>query len=1040
MVEPLRMDYAVNDAEVIAAFKRQQNELEKERKARVELQKQINDNSAAQRAADKSAADSSKAFAAEQARLASAAAKIADSVRTPLQQYRNGLVDLIDHYKSGRLTQDEYLAAGDKLKKQYQDQSGITAKLAEKQREVAETAKAAKAEQDKLVAAAAKIAESVRTPIQEYKEKLAEVSGHYKSGRLSAEQYAAAVSKLKTQYQDASGMTAQLTEAEKRQNEEMRAAQRIIESNLTAQQKYERNVAQIAELHAKGRLTLEQYNAAVAAEKTSLDKSSGTGDSAKALAAEQARLAMAAAKISESVRTPLQQYKISLAELIDHYKSGRLTQDEYLAAGDKLKRQYQDQSGITAKLAEKQRELAETAKAAKAEQDKLVAAAAKIAESVRTPIQEYKARLAEVSEHYKSGRINAEQYTLAVSELKSEYQDASGMTARMTEAEKKKNEEIRDAKRIIEANLTAQQKYERNIAQITDLHKKGRLTLEQYNAAVAAEKSSLDKSFDSGDKFGGMLGGLGAKVAGAAAGFASMGTVISFIKAEYDALLERQGKSKDANISLAAEQEALLMNLGDANAKDVTAQISKVSTDAKIKEVDVTRAVNEAMAARADLSVQDVIEGVSTAAKVRKFAPAELAGLASAAIDTRKQTGLGTEESMGFLMQLQAQSRTKNLKGLAENFTPAVGGVMNFGADRQTAGAMLAALSHGMGDTTGATTATSAIQLAKQLREYGSSRSPELQKQMADIDKKYEGQKESLTEKFDRMRAGLSSKKMPAEIRAEEKLKIDAEERKAKQELKDSQAAESERLMAAAPAVPIGEVLSRMQKDKEYRDQFLRGKDQGGFGASFEAKALPAIESLLSGGVQAQQYETARAALRANPLDTFKASIAARDLPSMKLAEFGQGFGNTADQMAINDKAGATSAIVRDGLKEIRDRMGKTTISSSLDTVINDVTTGGMQDEATALRSLEGVKSGLKPAKLKVLEQVQKEGSYDFNKQADREAFNRVAGERYRSTPEGKSEQLLESLIAEIKGLREEQKQKAHAGAVIGRAREGAAR
>jgi hypothetical protein len=524
----------------------------------------------------------------------------------------------------------------------------------------------------------------------------------------------------------------------------------------------------------------------------------------------------------------------------------------------------------------------------------------------------------------------------------------------LEQAEKDKNEEIKSAKRIIEANLTAQQKYERNVAEITDLHKKGRLSLEQYNTAVAAEKTALDKSSESGDKFGGVLGGLGTKVAGAAAGFASMGTVISFIKAEYDALLERQGKSKDANISLAAEQEALLMNLGDANAKEVTAQISQVSTDAKIKEVDVTRAVNEAMAARADLSVQDVMAGVSTAAKVRKFAPSELAGLASAAIDTRKQTGLRTEESMGFLMQLQAQSRTKNLKGLAENFTPAVGSVMTLGADRQTAGGILAALSHGMGDTTGAQSKTSAIQLAKQLREFGGGQD-------------------------------------------------------------------------------IGMTIQQLQGDAQARGKFLKG-------ASFEAAALPAIESLLSGGTQARQYQTARTALQANPLDTFKAAIAARDLPSMKLAEFGQGFGSTADQMAINDKAGATSAIVRDGLKEIRDRMGKTTISSNLDTVINDVTTGGMQDEATALRSLEGLKSGLKPAKLKVLEQVQKEGSYDFNKQADREAFNRVAGERYRATAEGKSEQLLESLIAEIKGLREEQKQKAHAGAVIGRAREGAAR
>jgi hypothetical protein len=207
--------------------------------------------------------------------------------------------------------------------------------------------------------------------------------------------------------------------------------------------------------------------------------------------------------------------------------------------------------------------------------------------------------------------------------------------------------------------------------------------------------------------------------------------VIAFIKAEYDALIERQGKSADANISLAAEQESLLGNLGDANAGELFASIRDTSKKSGIKEENVTRAVNEAMAARGDLALGDVLSGVETAAKVRKFAPQELAGLSAAAIDTKKQTGLDMDQSMGFLMQMLPQSRVKSLKGVAENFTPAVGGLMQQGADRQTAAALLATLSHGMGDVTGERSRTAGLSLGGQLRELAPGQS--MAKTIADL-------------------------------------------------------------------------------------------------------------------------------------------------------------------------------------------------------------------------------------------------------------------------------------------------------------------
>ena len=552
------------------------------------------------------------------------------------------------------------------------------------------------------------------------------------------------------------------------------------------------------------------------------------------------------------------------AEVIAAFKRQQAEMEKERKARVELQKQI-NENAAAQKAADKS--ATETAKAFAAEQAKLASAAAKIAESVRTPLKAYKVGLTELIDHYKSGRLSQEEYLAAGDKLKEQYRDQAGITAKLEKAEKDKNEEIKSAKRIIESNLTAQQKYEQNIAQITDLHKKGRLSLEQYNAAVAAEKTSLDKSAESGDKFGGVLGGLGTKIAGAAAGFASMGTVITFIKAEYDALLERQGKSADANISLAAEQESLLMNLGGADAQQVAGDIKTLSKQSGVKEENVTRAVNEAMAARGDLGVDAVVKAVGSVSKIRKFAPSEMAGLAAATIDTQKQTGLGTDESLGFLLQMQGQARTKNLKGLAENFTPAVGGVMNFGADRQTAGAMLAALSHGMGDTTGAMTATSAIQLSKQLREFTGGKD-------------------------------------------------------------------------------IGESITQLQKDPEMRKKFLEG-------SSFEAKALPAIESLLSGGVQAQQFSAAKSALSQDPTKALEAAIEARNLPAIDIAQQDMTFANIVDQQRLADTKGAASSVNRERLAEIRKQAGQFGITGAVQTAAEDVMSGGQRTSEQTLGALD---------------------------------------------------------------------------------------
>ena len=498
-----------------------------------------------------------------------------------------------------------------------------------------------------------------------------------------------------------------------------------------------------------------------------------------------------------------------------------------------------------------------------------------------------------------------------------------------------RNAEMSEAAKIIQKLQTPQEKYTANVERLNDLHHKGHLSAEQFNRSLAAEKSALEGGSKAGDSFGGSLAGIATKMTAAVAGFASMQQVISFIKSEYDALIERQGKAADTNISLAAEQEALLMNLGGENSQAIVDKISGLSTKSGVKEENVTRAVNEAMAARGDFAVQDIVDAVGAAAKVRKFAPTELAGLAAATIDTRKQTGLGNDEALGFLLQMQAQSRTKNLKQLAENFTPAVGGIMQFGGDRQFAGGLLAALSHGMGDPQGAMSATAGIQLAKQLREFGSSEfvgGAAYDQSVENVNSAFASEKQAISMSKEKNKAGLIA---AAKARRDEKLK---------------------QLSNQLPQLGTMEVFQRIQTDPSLREAFFRGKSDGGFGASFEAKALPAIESLLSGGKQAAQFRSAVVALRENPLSALSQAQSDRDLGAIRIGEQDLDLANIADQGRIRDKSGAMSGVVRRRIDEVMQSMpGNSALGNKLRGISQDLQTGGSQSIESGLSQLESM-------------------------------------------------------------------------------------
>lgn len=606
------------------------------------------------------------------------------------------------------------------------------------------------------------------------------------------------------------------------------------------------------------------------------------------------------------------------------------------------------------------------------QQQALQSAAQKIRDSLATPYEEASKKVEELRKHLAAGTLTTDEYRKAYArvakELKeatrdhaAEAQAAADANAKKAEAAKKAMEAerahaaaVREATSVVEKYATKEERAAATIAKLNDLKAKGVLSSKDHARAIEAETKKLSETGDAADKSGGLVGGLTGKMTAFVGGLASATTAISLLRNEYDALIERQGKARDANIGLAGQQEALLMNLGGADAAGVLKNIQDLSVKSGVKEENITAAVNDAMAARADLGVDQVVNAVGSVSKIRKLAPQEMAGLAAATIDTQKQTGLGTDQSLGFLLQLQGQARTKNLKFLAENFTPAVGGVMNFGADRQTAGALLSSLSHGMGDTTGAMSATSAIQLSKQLRSF-------------------------------------------------------------------------------APGQDIGKSIEALQRDPELREKFLAG-------ASFEAKALPAVESLLSGGTQAKQFEAARKALSADPTTALNDAIKARTAsPSIGLAELDLSLGNVTNQIATQDKRGAESAIVRERMAEIRKQMGGSDIGNRISGLIDEVTSNGMHTGADAVGKLE--------QQSKLLSQGRDAQTEAFRSSRGMAAgpaqFDAMVKANLENPEFVRQAKLMEQMVALLKTQLElqqkanaEQQQAAHAGVVAARARE----
>jgi hypothetical protein len=217
-------------------------------------------------------------------------------------------------------------------------------------------------------------------------------------------------------------------------------------------------------------------------------------------ATQQAAAFAEGQRLTEANRTEEEKRAIALARLNELLELGAIDQENFNRASAVA-------SGANAEAA---RLAAESAQA-QAEAVRLQAEGQRITEANRTEEERRAITLARLNELFDQGAIGQETFSRATAEASGANAEASRVAAeaaqQQSEAAKVQADALRQrqalesrAASIINANLTAQERYEQSLRELNDLQRQGLLTQEQYNRAVTAARKPLEDSAAAAEK------------------------------------------------------------------------------------------------------------------------------------------------------------------------------------------------------------------------------------------------------------------------------------------------------------------------------------------------------------------------------------------------------------------------------------------------------------------------------------------------------------------------------------------------------------
>ncbi|MEP3481628.1 MAG: hypothetical protein ABJZ55_20465 [Fuerstiella sp.] len=519
------------------------------------------------------------------------------------------------------------------------------------------------------------------------------------------------------------------------------------------------------------------------------------------------------------------------------------------------------------------------AKAAQSGENDVLRQAGILVDKARSATEIYDGKAAALKTALDRGKISQQQYNDAVAEAQRELIETK-------DAQSGANQQLRLAASLVDKAKTAADRYDDKLRALNLALKRGKVSQDQHSRAVGQAKRELDQAGASNNKWTASLKSSLGTMVGVTSGAAAAGTAIAVIRAEYDHLLRRQDIALGRTTTLAQAQEQASGNLGNVpemNLQELFGRVRSASQDLGVDEVGLTRAVSDALSARGNKSADDAVDSVIAAAKLRRFSLDELPQLSAASLDISKGTGMGLEESLGFLMEVGTQSRITNLKALSENVAPSLTSAKLYDVSPAFAGSTSAALSQSIVDPTGQTTRTATTKLFQQLSKF-------------------------------------------------------------------------------RPEDNIADTLAAIQSSADLQREFFAAKTEGGFAASFEAKALPSIQALLQQGTtESKQFADSLAKLsQTDGQARFDKQVADVDsLPAVQAAKVKQIADNLGDQLTFADPSLAISAAVRDGLKTVRESLGDTEVGTKLTQIAEDFTAGGERGLPELVRKFELLQRGL---------------------------------------------------------------------------------
>jgi len=446
--------------------------------------------------------------------------------------------------------------------------------------------------------------------------------------------------------------------------------------------------------------------------------------------------------------------------------------------------------------------------------------------------------------------------------------DKSGQAAKRLSSEERAM--AREAKRAFEEARTPLEKYNQSKQTLDGLLKKGKVSQDEYNAALRQAKQNMDQAGQSGEKaFGAQALGMAKQFAGALGLTGGIAGGVAVIRKGWEDVIEAQNKSLAMTLALANPQEAALTNLGatsEAERDKFLVSVRDMATKVQVSEKEVFLRATDALSARGEKPVYGpggAMDAVRASFGFSRGDPAAGKAAAGAALDLSAITGGTAEQSLGLLKLIAVKSRVTDPRAMAEALPPAMKAATATGATPSEAGALFAALTQGMADPTGKTASTSAISFAMQLRD-------RYEKELDDAAK--------LVAKF----------KMPTE-------QYEALEQRA----------------ARWKGLSMSDRLKELQADPTAQQTFLAS-------TSFEKRAQVPVEELISGGAAARaftQFRDELPGLQASGEFFTKSSRVLRGAPAQRIADASRGM------EGLLERAAAARPMEEQFLSKVREQM-----------------------------------------------------------------------------------------------------------------------